>query len=121
MRFTLVLPFAAALTLSACLPPHPPPAPAPPEVTAQSAVVALGQLSPAIANRYLGTFRNAGNTLTIGRTGDTLYAGSTPLALVGLGTFADSAGTAYLFIPVDGSGHALRTITPDGTSRDWVR
>lgn len=127
MRLTRFAPFVLALALPACLPPHPPPAPPPPEVSPQSAVVALGQLSPAIVARYLGTFRSAGNRLTFRRIGDRLYADhdgradATPLSFVGLGTFADAMGTAYLFMPPDGSGGTLRTLAPDGTSRDWVR
>ena len=127
MRLTRFVPFVLALALSACLPPHPPPAPPPPEVSPHSAMVSLDQLSPAIVARYLGTFHNAGNRLTFRRIGDQLYADhdgrtdATPLSFVGLGTFADAMGTAYLFVPPDGSGGTLRTLARDGTSRDWVR
>ncbi len=126
MRFTLVLPLVSTLALSACLPPHPPPAPPPPEVSGQSAVVPLGQLSPTLVARYLGTFRNGGGTLTIRRAGDVLTVergggAALPLSLVGLGTFTDTAGNAYLFLPADGSGGTLRVAAADGTSRYWVR
>ncbi len=125
MRFGLILSFASALTLTACLPPHPPPAPAPPEVLPQSAIVPLGRLPAAAVAHYLGTFHNGGGTLTIGRSGGSLtvqYGGAAamPLALVGLGTFTDAGGTAYLFIPADGSG-VLRAVAANGTSRDWMR
>lgn len=124
MRLTKLVTLASAIALAGCMP-HPPPAAAPPEVMAQTAVVALGQIPPAVIARYLGTYRNAGNSLTVRRAGDQLIAdrggSAMPLALVGLGTFADAGGTAYLFIPADGSGGKLRTIGPDGTSRDWTR
>jgi hypothetical protein len=109
------------------MPPHPAPAPAPSEVIPQSASVTLTRLPPSAIASYLGTYRQGGQTLTIRRAGERLFAdrnglpSPAALTLVGLGTFVDDAGTSYLFVPADGSAGRLRTLDADGTSRDWAR
>jgi hypothetical protein len=121
VRILLLLPIAA---LAACLP-HPPPAPPPGEVIPQTADVALDRLPPAALAAYVGAYRGSGGTLVIRRTGADLYADrngvATALKVVGLGTFSDAAGTAYLFLPADGRGGRLRTIAANGTTADWAK
>ena len=123
MRLSFALPLIAATGLTACLPPHPPPAPAPGEVIPHTANVALSRLPASAVAAYLGTYRSGSDSLTSRRAGDQLFAdrngrlATVPLKLIGLGTFSDAAGTTYLF----DSGAGLRTLAADGTSRDWVR
>jgi hypothetical protein len=124
MRSHLLL--LSALALAACMN-HPPPAAAPPEVTPLSADVPLAQISPATINRYLGTYRSGADTLAIRNLGGQLYADRSGMAagaalkLVGLGTFAGADGTAYLFVPADGSAGRLQTFDANGARRDWTR
>ena len=124
MRISRLLPFAATLALAACMD-HPPPAAAPPEVAPTA--VPLAQVPAATIERYLGTYRSGADSIVIRRSGASLFAdrsglpSAAPLTIVGLGTFADAAGTAYLFMPADGSGGRLRTIDARGAAREWVR
>ena len=123
MRRNPVAAIGAVLLTGACLP-HPPPAPPPPEVTPNTVDVATTVLSDTTLARYTGIYRNGGDTLVIARAGAVLTAtrdggGSGPLRLIGLGTFIDAAGTAYLFTP--GGGGTLTTITPDDQRRTWSR
>ena len=123
MRSLLLIP---VLALAACLP-HPPPAPPPAEVMAQSTDVPLARLAPQAVAAYLGVYRGPEGSITIRRSGDDLFAdrnGATvtaPLKIIGLGTFVDAAGTAYMFLPADGSSGRLRTVAADGSTRDWSR
>ena len=123
MRLSLALPLIAATGLAACLPPHPPPAPAPGEVIPNTADVALSRLPASAVAAYLGTYRSGSESLVVRRAGAQLFAdrngrlATAPLKLIGLGTFSDNQGTTYLF----DSGAGLRTFSADGTSRDWVR
>ena len=112
----LSLSVALALALSACLKPAPPPAAAPPEVVAGTATVSLS-LPPAAVAGWTGTWTSGGRATVIARSGDTLTANGQPLTLVGLGTFADTAGTAYLF----GPGPGLTTVTSAGAETRWTR
>ena len=119
MRFLLT---AAALGLAACAPPAPPPSTPPPEVAPGTAAVrpTAAQLDP-----YVGRYTNGASTLTIRRAGDTLVAerpGQPPLALVvvGLGTFADTAGAAYLF-DLSPPGARLSIVAANGARSMWSR
>lgn len=107
----------APLALSACLKPAPPPASAPPEVVAGTATVSLSSLPPVAVALWIGNWTNGGRSLVIARAGDVLTANGQPLTLVGLGTFTDSAGTAYLF----GPGSVLVTTTSSGVEARWTR
>jgi len=125
MRWSLLMPISA-LALTACMD-HPPPAAAPPEVVPMSANVPLARIPATTVNAYLGSYRSGSDTITIRRAGEQLFAdrsglpAASALTMVGLGTFADASGTAFLFVPADGSGGKLRTISADGSSRDWSR
>ena len=105
------------LIVSACLKPAPPPAIAPPEVTAGTATVSLATLPPSTVAAWTGRWTSGARSLDIARSDDSLTANGQPLLFVGLGTFADPAGTSYLFGP-DGT---LRTFTVAGAETRWVR
>jgi hypothetical protein len=113
----LCVSIALALALAGCLKPAPPPAAAPPEILAGTATVGLSSLPPAAVAAWLGAWRSGASTLTIARAGDTLTANGMPLTLVGLGTFSDAAGTAYLF----GPGETLVTYPLAGNAVRWAR
>ena len=126
MRRFLLVPVVAALALSACMD-HPPPAAAPPEVMPSSFDVPLAQVPAATIANYLGTYRSGADSVTIRNLGGQLYAdrsgtaAGAALKLVGLGTFAGADGTAYLFLPADGSAGKLQTFDSSGARRDWSR
>ena len=106
-----------ATAVSACLKPAPPPAAAPSEVVSGTASVSLATLPPATVAAWTGTWTSGARTTLIARTGDTLTANGQPLSFVGLGTFADASGTAYLFGPNAG----LTTVTSAGVETRWTR
>ena len=114
---SLILPVALALALSACLNAAPPPAATPPEVTAGTSSVSLSMIPVATIAPWLGTWTGGGRTVVVARSGDMLTANGHPLTFVGLGTFADAAGTSYLF----GPGESLRTFTAAGTETRFTR
>lgn len=118
------VPFALflSLALAACAPPAPPPAAPPPEVAPGTAIV---RPTAAVLDPYVGAYRGGGDTLTVRRAGDALVVdrpGQPPLVLtlVGLGTFADAAGNAYLFTPATGAAR-LTVAGTNGTRREWAR
>lgn len=113
----LFLLMSAPLALAACLKPAPPPAAAPPEVAAGTASASLASLPPAAVASWLGAWSGGGRTMIIARSGDLLTADGRALTLVGLGTFSDSDGTAYLF----GPGATLRTYSAAGAETRWTR
>lgn len=113
----LSLAVALSLALTACLKPAPPPAAAPPEVVSGTASVSLATLPAATVAGWTGTWTSGARTLTVARVGDALTANGQPLSFVGLGTFADAAGTAYLF----GADGSLRTYTAAGAETRWAR
>lgn len=113
----LSVPVALALALAACLKPAPPPAAAPPEVVSGTATVSLATIPAATVAAWTGTWRGGGRTLEVARMGEMLTANGQPLTFVGLGTFTDAAGTAYLF----GPDATLRTYTAAGVETRFTR
>ena len=122
MRWTHAT-FALALSLAACAPPAPPPSTPPPEVAAGTAAI---RPTAALLDPYVGRYSSGADVMTIRRAGDSLVVerpGQPPLGLVlvGLGTFADAAGTAYLFTPAAGAVTRLTLVGANGTRREWAR
>ena len=118
------IPLALALSigLAACAPPAPPPSTPPPEVSPGTSAI---RPTAALLDPYVGRYASGAQSLVVRRAGDGLLVerpGQPPLALalVGLGTFADAAGNAYLFTPA-ATGQRLTLIGADGTRREWAR
>lgn len=115
---------AFALSLAACAPPAPPPSTPPPEVAYGTAAI---RPTAALLDPYVGRYTSGADALTVRRAGDSLVIerpGQPPLALVlvGLGTFADAAGTAYLFAHgADAVRHRLTLVSANGTRSAWSR
>lgn len=121
MRSTPCL-IAFSLSLAACAPPAPPPSTPPPEVVVGTAAI---RPTAAMLDPYVGRYASGANQLTIVRAGDSLVAqraGQPALGLtaVGLGTFADTAGNAYLFGSA-ASGMRLSLVAADGRRSEWTR
>ena len=121
---SLILVSAVALGLGACALPAPPPSAPPPEVAANAASALP---TAALLDPYVGRYVSGADSISIRRTGNSLIAdrgGQAPatLTLVGLGTFADAAGSAFLFHTAGGGASMrLTLVAANGTRREWVR
>ncbi|MCY7339941.1 MAG: hypothetical protein LH465_08340 [Sphingomonas bacterium] len=121
---SLMLISTVALGLAACALPAPPPSAPPPEVAANAASALP---TAALLDPYVGRYVSGGDAIVVRRTGNCLVAerggqAPTPLTLVGLATFADLAGGAFLFDRAGGGGSTrLTLIAANGTRREWMR
>lgn len=120
----LILISTVVLGLGACALPAPPPAAPPPEISVNAAAALP---TAALLDPYVGRYISGSESILVRRTGSSLVAerngqAATALSLVGLATFADLAGSVYLFDRAGGGGSPRLTLVgANGTRRDWVR
>ncbi len=120
----LMLIFTVVLGLGACALPAPPPSAPPPEISANAASALP---TAALLDPYVGRYVSGSDAILVRRSGSSLVAersgqAATALSLVGLATFADAAGSVYLFDRAGGGGsQRLTLVGANGTRREWVR
>lgn len=127
----IVFPAVAAAALAGCLPPHPPPAPAPTEVAyvpgcGDAAASAYG--TPETLDRFAGRYRLDDTVIAVRHDGQRLVLdrpGFTPRQLqasnLEAGAFEDGCGIGYRFAPSAGPVATLVITLADGSATLWQR